>query len=112
MRLYGRRIAGTGISLVGLAGFRWADARVPQLSVIDVSVRYRRQDAFPEPEFLALLEELALHSSAITHRLLQGGEVIELASTVRGRGDRGQQLAARLCQDPRVFEFEVAPRKD
>ena len=113
MSLYGLAIGGTVITLIVLAGFRWADAHVPQLSVIDVSVRYRREDAFPEPEFRALMEELGLHSSAITHRLLHRGEVIELASTVRGRGaDQGQQLAARLCKDPRVFEFEVAPRKD
>ncbi|RAK56938.1 MgtC/SapB family protein [Phenylobacterium deserti] len=113
MSLYGLAIGGTLITLVVLAGFRWADHHVPQLSVIDVVVRYRRRDALPEPEFRALLDELSLHSSAITHRLLQGGELIELASTVRGKGaEKGQELAARLCKDDRVFEFEVAPRKD
>lgn len=113
MGLYGLAIGGTFVTLLVLGGFRWADHHVPQLSVIDVAVRYHRQDALPEPEFRALLSELKLTTSAITHKALKGGEVIELSSTVRGKGaEKSQQLAAALCGDKRVFEFEVIPRKD
>jgi putative Mg2+ transporter-C (MgtC) family protein len=110
---YGLAFGGTAATLVILAGFRWFDEHVPQISIVDVVVRYRRGVDFPEPEFRALAEELKLRPSGISHKLTAGGEVVELAATLRGPGRfQPETLSARLCADPRVFEFEVKPRND
>jgi putative Mg2+ transporter-C (MgtC) family protein len=110
---YGLAIGGTAATLVILAAFRWVDGRVPQISIVDVAVRYRRGDAFPEAEFRALVKELGLRPSGISHKLMAGGEVVQLATTLRGqRGFQPELLSSRLCADPRVFEFDVESRND
>jgi putative Mg2+ transporter-C (MgtC) family protein len=110
---YGLAVGGTLATLVVLAAFRWFDSNVPQISIVDVAVRYRRSAAVSEAEFRRLVEDLKLRHSAISHRLIQGGEVIELSATLRGKsGVATGELADRLCADPRVVEFEVLPRND
>jgi putative Mg2+ transporter-C (MgtC) family protein len=113
MGLYGLALAGTLVTLAVLGGLRWLDAHLPQLSLLDVTIRYSRGESLPEPEFLALVRELRLETSAISHRLVKDGTVVELGATLRGRNpDDPRTLAGRLCADPRVREFEILPRKD
>lgn len=109
---YGLAIGGAATTLVVLAAFRWIDGRVPQGSVIDVVVRYRRADAFPEQKFRALAAELNTTLSGISHSLTERGEIVELATTLHGRDIHPEILSTRLCADPRVLEFEVKPRSD
>jgi putative Mg2+ transporter-C (MgtC) family protein len=110
---YGLAIGGTIVTVLVLSGFRLLDERMPHISLIDVAVRYRRETASPEAEFRQLISDLGLKAAAISHRLLHKGEVIELGATLRGRSPHdAQALSTRLCADPRVFEFEVLPRKD
>lgn len=110
---FGLAVTGTVATLLVLAAFRWFDRRVPQVQILDVAIRYRRETAAPEAEFRGLMEALKLRSAPISHRLIDGGQVVELASTLRGH-DEGlpRALAERLCADPRVVEFEVKPRGD
>jgi putative Mg2+ transporter-C (MgtC) family protein len=110
---YGLAIGGTVATLLVLAAFRWLDRTVPRIEIVDVAVRYRRGATAPEAEFRKLMDALKLTCSPISHRLIQGGEVVELASTLRGRDrDLTRELAERLCGDERVVEFEVVPRND
>ena len=110
---YGLAISGTAATLAVLAGFRWFDVHMPQQVVLDVVVRYRRGEAFPEQGFRRLAESLSLRAGVLGHKLVAGGEIVELSSTLRGSGRfKPEHLSARLCQDPTVFEFEVQPRND
>jgi len=109
---YGLAIGGTVVTLIVLAAFRWVDGRVPQISYVDVVVRYRRGEASPEGAFRALASELHLAMSGISHSLTERGEIIELAVTLQGRDFQPEALSARLCADPQVLEFEIKPRSD
>jgi putative Mg2+ transporter-C (MgtC) family protein len=98
-----------------LAGFRVIDAKMPQITTLDVIVRYRRSDVFPEQDFRRLVSEVDLDPSGVGHKLTEGGEVVELSATLRGRGlgrVNPETLSDRLCQDGRVVGFEVMPRDD
>jgi putative Mg2+ transporter-C (MgtC) family protein len=104
---------GTAATLVVLVGFRLIDEKLPQSNIIDVSVRYRREGDFPEDRFRALMAELHLKPRAMSHKLISSGEAIELGATLRGPSRvQTNQLAERLCDDPRVTRFEIEPRND
>ncbi|WP_334164573.1 MgtC/SapB family protein [Phenylobacterium sp.] len=110
---YGLAIGGTLATLVVLIVLRGVDKRLPKTSILDVAVRYRRGETFPEPAFRALAGDVGMTPSGIGHKLLQGGEMIELSTTLRGgAGTSAEALSERLCTDPRVVEFEVRPRAD
>ena len=94
-------------------GLRWADEKLPRRRHTDVAVRFRRAEAMSAAEFRALGLELGLKPETLSHRLLEGGQVQELSTTLVGalRGE-ATILAERLCADPRVLEFEISPRDD
>lgn len=109
----GLAVGGTAATLLVLAGFRVIDRRMPQLSIIDVTVRYRRGDTFPEAEFRKQVGDLGLDPSRISHRLTGGGDIVELSATLRSRKRfNAEVLSDRFCADPSVVEFDVAPRDD
>jgi len=85
---------------------------VPQVSYIDLVVRYRRGDTLPEEDFRALAVELGLTVSCLSYSLIERGETVQLAVTLQGRDFRSGTLSGRLCADPRVLEFEIKPRSD
>lgn len=110
---YGLAIGGTVTTLVVLIALRWVDAHLPQGFLIRLKVRYRRNGDFPETAFRAVLKDLGLDATTVAHRLIDGGDLIELGATLRGTGDaETQKLAERLCDDPRVAGFEIEPRDD
>jgi putative Mg2+ transporter-C (MgtC) family protein len=110
---FGLAVAGTVATLIVLVGFRLIDEKLPQSNIIDVSVRYRREGAFPEIEFRNLMAELNLKPRTMSHRLISSGEAIELGATLRGPSRvQTTQLAERLCADPRITRFEIEPRND
>lgn len=110
---YGLAVGGAVTTLAALIGLRWVDKHLPQGFVIRLKVRYRRAGEFPEPAFQSILDELGLKSATVAHRLLEGGEIIELGATLRGTGAaETARLAMRLCADPRIVGFEIDPRDD
>ncbi len=110
---YGLAIGGTVATLIVLIVLRRVDDTMPKTMIMDVEVRYRRGDWLPEPEFRALVTELGLRPAVIGHKLLSGGDLIEIATTLRGsNAARTEALSAKLCADPRVVEFEILPRAD
>lgn len=112
---YGLAVGGTAATLIILAGFRVIDARMPQITTLDVVVRYRRGEVFPEQNFRRLVAQVALDPSGIGHKLIQGGEIVELSATLRGRGVgrvNPEALSNLFCRDERIVEFEILPRDD
>jgi putative Mg2+ transporter-C (MgtC) family protein len=110
---YGLAVGGTLATLVVLAGLRVFDEKLPHIAILDVTIRYRREAALPEAAFRALADELGLEPSAVAHKLLEQGKVVELAATLSGKGPlRTETVAERLCADDRVLGFEILPRKD
>jgi putative Mg2+ transporter-C (MgtC) family protein len=110
---YGLAAGGTLATLLVLIALRWVDAHLPRLTVVDVSVCYRREGDFPEGAFKELLAKVGLTASRLDHRLKAGQDGIELATTVRvPPGDRANELARRLAADPRVIGFSIDSRDD
>jgi putative Mg2+ transporter-C (MgtC) family protein len=110
---YGLAIGGTLATLLVLAGLRVVDRRLPHIAVFDMAVRYRRDEAMPEGAFHEMVGDLKLEFTGISHKLIDRGQVVELAGTLRGRGPVPTDLLARrLRGDDRVLEFEITPRKD
>lgn len=110
---YGLAAGGTAATLLVLIALRWVDAHLPRLTVVDVSVCYRREGPFPQAAFNDLLAEVGLKASRLDHRLKSEPDGIEFGATLRAPpGDRATELARRLTADPRVIGFSIALRDD
>ncbi|WP_309090887.1 MgtC/SapB family protein [Phenylobacterium sp.] len=110
---YGLALGGTLITVIVLMGFRWIDEHLPASNIIDVTVRYRRSEVFPEDDFQQLMTQLKLKPRAVRHKLVGGGGAIELGATLRGPSTvQTRALAERLCEDDRILRFEIVPRND
>ena len=110
---FGLAVAGTAVTLLVLAGFRWFDSRVPQAGLIEASLRGPREGGLSEAAFRALTAEFGLHPSGVSCRLTDGGATVEVAATLHGRRRADSEaLAKRLMADPRVVEFELNLRND
>ena len=106
-------IGGSTLALVILAAFRWLDRVLPQMVVVDVAVRYRRDGVIPRDRFVGLLKDLGLRPGGISTKLLKDGGQLELGTTLRApKGDGIDSLADRLAADPQVSGFEIEPRND
>lgn len=110
---YELAVPGTLIALLVLVPFKWFNRHMPQQNLAEIAVRSRRVGAMDEAQFRALLGEFDVTGEVITHRLREGGALIELSGTFRGKGALPiDALAKRLAADPRVVEFDLLPRKD
>lgn len=110
---YGLAITGTIATLIVLAVLRLCDQRFPSQRVIDATVRYRRAEAASEDEFREAMKALGFHMGGVSHALLEGGEAVELSTTLQaGRTGTTGGLAEMLSADPRVMAFALSPRKD
>lgn len=110
---YSLAIGGTVATLVVLGGFRFIDDRLPRRGVIDIAIRYRRENAFTEQELRKVMGELRLRPMQVSHRLLDEGRIVEHAATARGYGAApSEKLAMLLTGEPRVIEFAIDPRPE
>jgi len=110
---YGLAAGGTVATLLVLVALRWVDAHLPRLTVVDVSVCYRRGGEFPEPVFRDLLAQVGLRASRLDHRLKADVDGIEFGATLRAPpGGKADELARRLAADPRVIGFSIDSRDD
>lgn len=114
---YGLAVGGTLTTLLVLAVLRLADRRMPQLSIMDVRVCYRRSDAHDEPSFRQLMSDHGFHTGAVSQRLWSGENEgrarVEYSATLRGSGrPEVDDLARTLREDPQVIEYRLVPRND
>lgn len=111
--LTGLALVGTIATLAVLAGLRLFDGRLPRLRHVDVCVRYARATPPSAAEFLDLFAGFGLAPDAVVHKMLPGGEGIELSSTFRGTTTlNAQAITERLIADPRVVAFDLSPRHE
>lgn len=76
-------------------------------------MRSRREALIDEPELRRLLEGFDLEGARICQKLADGGAVFELSGPFSGRGVlRLDALSDVLRRDPRVWGFDIQPRKD
>lgn len=109
---YGLAVGGTVLTLAVLAGVRWLDLRLSHVSHVDVTLRYRRDQAPSETAFRALIAEFGLKAEVVRQSLSADG-VMELAATVRGaRPVATDRLVERLGSEPGVLAFDVIPRPE
>ena len=114
---YGLAVGGTLTTLLVLAVLRLADRRMPQLSIMDVRVCYRRSDAHDEQSFRQLMSDHGFHTGAVSQRLWSGEDEgrarVEYSATLRGSGrPEVDDLARTLREDPQVIEYRLVPRND
>ncbi|HMP61941.1 MAG TPA: MgtC/SapB family protein [Phenylobacterium sp.] len=114
---YGLALGGTAVTLIVLGVLRWADRRMPQLNIMDVSVCYPREAAIDERAFRDLMSAHGFHTGAVTEKLTAGDAPgtakVEYSATLRGDGPlKIASLARQLRGDDRVLEYSLAPRKD
>lgn len=111
--MYDLAVTGSVITLLVLVALRWVDERLPRDRVVEVTVAYRRGSEPAHQAFGALLAELGLKPSRMSHMLSDNGETEEVSGRLRLRGQvRGQAVADRLLADPRIVRFQLTPRND
>lgn len=110
---YGLAITGTVATLIVLAALRWCDDRFPSRRLVDVAIRYRRDQAATEKEFRQAMKEMHFRVTGVSHRMTDHGQVIELVTTLHASSKTDvSALATALQEDARVVEFSIAPRND
>lgn len=100
----------TGITLIVLALFRWIERRIPTLTVLKHTLRFRRDEAWSEEKVRATMAEHGFVVSRLGYSLVESGSVCEyhmLIGTLR-QGSIGE-LAANLRTAPQVLEFNLSP---
>lgn len=109
---YGLAIGATVLTLTVLAGLRFLDMRLPHVSHVDLTIRYRRDQAPGEADFRALIGAFGLKAEVVRQRLTSDG-TMELVATVKGpRPAACDRLAQRLKAEAGVLAFDIAPRHE
>jgi putative Mg2+ transporter-C (MgtC) family protein len=103
----------TALTLGTLAGFRWIEARMPQLVYLHHSVRFPLDRAMSEREYCDLVvqhgfkvSEFAYHVSPET-----GSTEYQMVLNTRDAGAE-ERFARTLAKAPDVLEFTLAPSGD
>ena len=111
--MYGLGVMAAVASLAVLAALRLADARLPQLRVVDVVLRWRT-DATPcEAEVERLLAGAGLRSVRIGHVLDPVTRVHEQQIKAKGPAPLNVEgLVQRLTAAPGLVGFSAVPRDD
>jgi len=96
-----------------LAILRLVDARLPQVSTVDIEMRWIGKAAPDEPALRALMAEFGLKTLRIGHEISDGDRWHE--QTVKVRGQAPLQIVAlleRLKGDRNLHGFSITPHDD
>jgi len=111
--LFGLGAAGTVITGLILISLRVVNARLPDRTLADVEVRWRRDAPSPEAEVEAALRALDPASAPDRFELIDEGAVVRRSWRVRIEGEGAlKALAARLSALPSVCGYVLDPRDD
>lgn len=98
------------LAVLGL--LRLVDARLPQLSTVDVTLRWAGDVAPNEPALRTLMREFGLKTMRIGHDLSDGERHVQKVK-VRGQAPlRIEPLIARLKVEPGLHGFTITPHDD
>lgn len=111
--LYAPGVVGTLTTAAILIGLRLVNRRLPQRTLVDVQVRWRRDGESPEAAVEAALRaaDAAVRPGRIA--LTEGGAETRRSWLIRTQGEEGlKALAAALGAVPGVTGFTLDPRAD
>ena len=111
--LWDLALVGAGTTLAVLAALRLLDARLPQLRVVDIDLRWTRGAAPAEAALHALLKGQGLRSVRIGHMVSPDGRLHEHHIKAKGQAPLDiDGLVTRLGDMPGLAGFSVLPRDD
>lgn len=111
--LYGLGLVGTATTAAILVGLRLVNKRLPQRTLMDVEVSWRRDGASPEAAVEAALRAMDERAKSDRFELTEGGASVRRSWVVRSEGEAPlKALAARLAAMPEVTGFTLDPRAD
>ena len=111
--LWDLALVGAGSTLAVLAALRLLDARLPQLRVVDIDLRWTRGSAPAEAALHDLLKGQGLRSVRIGHMVSPDGRLHEHHIKAKGQAPLDiDGLVTRLGDMPGLAGFSVLPRDD
>ncbi|HUH10987.1 MAG TPA: MgtC/SapB family protein [Brevundimonas sp.] len=106
-------LAASGATLLVLAILRFLDARLPHVGVMDVTLRWTRDETPTEDVLHGILADSGVRPVRIGHVVSQDGLIHEHHIKARGPMPlRVDHLSARLAQQNGLAGFSVMPRDD
>ena len=104
---------GTLLTVLILAGLRLVSARLPQQTVVDAEVVWRRDDPEAEARVEAALADVSRSSTGEKHELIDGGASVRRTFRLRAVGDEPlKAMAARLRAIEGITGYRLDPRDD
>lgn len=110
--LYGVASVGAAAVLLVLIGWRWIDENLPRKTSVVLEVRYARDQAPTDAEFVQFLRDRDCRCSGVAHRLIEHGRLIMHSAKVRGTRECVRALSVALRSDASVVEYAITPRDD
>ena len=111
--LWSLALLGAGATLGVLAVLRLLDARLPQIRVVDIDLRWTRGAAPAEAVLQDLLKAQGLRSVRVGHVVSPDGRLHEHHIKAKGPGPLDiDGLVTRLADMPGLAGFSVLPRDD
>jgi putative Mg2+ transporter-C (MgtC) family protein len=103
----------TVLTLGTLAGFKWIEARMPQLTYLSHVVRFPIGQASSEEDYRRFVREHGFRVSEFAYRVSPERGSTEYQMVLSTRDTRAQRrLAAALAGKADVLEFSLAPSGD
>ena len=111
--LFALATSGTVLTVVILAALRLVSVKLPQQTVVDLEVVWRRDDPEAENRLEAVLADLQRSASGDRYELIDGGESVRRSFRLRTMGDGAlKALAARLRTIEGITGYRLDPRDD
>jgi len=111
--LFALATSGTVLTVVILAALRLVSVKLPQQTVVDLEVVWRRDDPEAENRVEAVLADLQRSASGDRYELIDGGESVRRSFRLRTMGeDSMKSLAARLRTIEGLTGYRLDPRDD
>lgn len=103
----------TLLTLGTLSLFRWIELIMPSLYYSRLELRFRRHEALPEEELLALIRDHGFSTANLSYAQRADGALFEYAMTIRtGKRDNARRLAETLAANDKVLEYRLTPVGD
>jgi putative Mg2+ transporter-C (MgtC) family protein len=103
----------TALTLGTLAGFRWIEARMPQLVYVHHSVRFPLDRALSEREYCELVTQHGFKVSEFAYRVSPEAGSTEYQMVLSTRDNAAEERLARaLAKTTDILEFRLAPSGD
>lgn len=111
--LFWLAVTGTVLAVLILAALRLVSTRLPQNTVVDAEVTWRRADPAAEAAVETALADGGLTPAGERHELVDDGESVRRTFRIRAAGDDSlKALAARLRTVEGVTGYRLDPRDD